>query len=134
MAYMAGHNNYCPINQPAMRRASIATAFAPRVCTLVPFIFTALELKNLVHELTPASKRYALLATELGMPSHQLDAIEHDYSKRGRDGILIGVVDWWLNNDSNPSWTKMAECVKAIGEPGIAKKMIDQYCSPKPHS
>ena len=68
------------------------------------------------------------------MSNHRLDAIVHDYSKRGYDGILIGVVDWWLNNDSNPSWTKMVECVKAIGEPGIAKKMTDQYCSPKPHS
>ena len=32
-----GHNNYCPINQPCTAHAP-ATALAPRVCTLVPFI------------------------------------------------------------------------------------------------
>ena len=37
-----GHNNYCPINQPyAYAMHALATALAPRVCTLVPFILNS---------------------------------------------------------------------------------------------
>ena len=36
-----GHNNYYPINQPCTAHAP-ATALAPRVCTLVPFIIIIL--------------------------------------------------------------------------------------------
>ena len=38
-----GHNNYCPINQPCH---APATALAPRVCTLVPFIIHAIIYKD----------------------------------------------------------------------------------------
>ena len=37
-----GHNNYCPINQPAHHAPT--TARAPRVCTLVPFIIIIITI------------------------------------------------------------------------------------------
>lgn len=83
-------------------------------------------LKDLVVELK--SVDWHQLGTQLGVAHERLDKIDDDY--RLSETKLNHMLYSWLENEQNPSWQKICEALRRIGNHArLARKLTIQYCS-----
>ena len=57
----------------------------------------------------------------LGLKHDTIKVLKSENPKCQR--LLSAVVDKWLKNDANKSWTKLTKAVKLCGETNLAKEM-----------
>ena len=84
------------------------------------------QLCDLVYELRKVD--WHQLGVQLRLPPDRLDKIEEDYKQSERR--LYKVLEYWLDNEMNPSWDKICETLRRIG--GFAKLICElkvKYCS-----
>ena len=85
------------------------------------------QLRDLVHELSKVAD-WHLLGVQLRLPPDKLDKIEEDHKRSERR--LCKVLEYWLNNETDPSWNKICEALRRMG--GFAKlerELKVKYCS-----
>ena len=82
---------------------------------------TCCNIMKLFHNKLPSSKA-KLLGTYLGIPHSVLeDARQNNVGDF--DGMMIAVLEHWLNTDEKKSWTVLAEAVESCGNSNLAEKI-----------
>ena len=82
------------------------------LCFLAASTLTLKEIQNELNELTAA--KWYQLGIQLGIPPATLSIIESDHPHDAQR-CMTEVINWWLQNAPEHSWTKLAEAVKAMG-------------------
>ena len=62
------------------------------------------------------------LGTYLDVPRAKIKVFRHD-NTRDAEGMLIDVLDYWLETDPEKSWSKLAEAVEDCGYRVLAEKI-----------
>ena len=68
----------------------------------------------------PASDAKSL-GTYLNLPNTQIEVFRYD--NMGAEGMLIDVLNSWLETDPEKSWSKLAEAVGGCGHETLAEKI-----------
>ena len=58
----------------------------------------------------------------LNVPKSTIDVIQVDHPNDSTR-MLMGVIDYWLNNDHGFSWDKLASALEECGHAALAKKL-----------
>ena len=82
------------------------------LCFLAASTLTLKEIQNELNELTAA--KWYQLGIQLGIPLATLSTIEIDHPHDAQR-CMTEVINWWLQNAPERSWTKLAEAVEAMG-------------------
>ena len=73
--------------------------------------------------------KWRVLGLKLEVPHHQLDIFQanHQRSPNHVQDCLTSMFDWWLKNDNDPTYEKLAQAIAAIGERQLAKTLCEKY-------
>ena len=73
-------------------------------------------LKDLVK--LPVTAEWRRLGQELDVPLHKLNEIQanHEHSRNFVQDCLSDMFDWWLNNDDDTTYERLACGLRGIGE------------------
>ena len=72
------------------------------------------------------------LGVQLELPPDRLDKIEED--SKGAEKRLCKVLQYWLTNETNPSWDKICEALHRMGGfARIIRELKVKYCSLSAH-
>ena len=83
------------------------------------------QLCDLVLELKGVS--WYKLGIQLQVPVDKLDKIEDDH--RDSDKRLSKVLQYWLDNEADPSWEKICDVLQRMGEHArLVRQLIVKYC------
>lgn len=86
------------------------------------------QISDLAAELRSIAREWHQLGIQLQVPCAKLDKIDEDYSTCDRK--LTAVLQYWLDNDKDPSWDKILEALRRIGGFGRMLQTIKlKYCS-----
>ena len=86
---------------------------------------THLTLSSLSAELPHVTDWY-MLGVHLDIPHHKLDEIEKNYTKdNGRCKLEIFKI--WLSADEHPTWKKIVQALKRMGENSVANRIQEKY-------
>ena len=85
---------------------------------------------QVLHEEFPSSKA-SDLGVYLGLPPARLDEISHN-NPRDCEKVLQDVISYWLENDKDKSWTKLAGAVQTCGHAVLADTIRSVYGAPQP--
>ena len=98
------------------------------------FTGTVLTLKAAINVLHSVCPKWYNIGVQLEVPTFQLKNIE----KKTSDLMdqLRDTLDYWMNNDSSPSWRHLVDALKApsVGENRLAKEIEEKYCCPEGRS
>ena len=92
---------------------------------------TALTLKAAINALHSVCDKWYTIGVQLEVPTFELRNI---VKKSGHlMDQLCDTLDYWMNNDSSPSWKHLVDALKApsVGENQLAKEIEKKYCDPK---
>ena len=91
----------------------------------LPTAGTALTLKTAINALHSVCTKWYNIGVQLDIPTFQLKNIE----KRSSDSMdqLRDVLDYWMSNDSSPSWSQIVDALKApsVSENRLAEEIHD---------
>ena len=92
---------------------------------------TALTLKAAINALHSVCDKWYKIGVQLEVPIPNLNNI-------GRNSMdpLCDTLDYWMRNDSSPSWSQIVDAMKSpgVGENQLAKEIEAKYCSPEEQS
>ena len=87
-------------------------------------------LKDVLLVTRSVVRNWKELGLHLNVPEDRLDTIDVD--KRFVDDKKYAMFKYWLENEENPSWEKLANAVKQIGKDKLAKEIRHEDCQPPP--
>ena len=90
-----------------------------KFCSLVPGLQCGNILRVLGDEFPPKAKE---LGTYLNIPSGKMNEFRHNNMGNVK-GMLIDVLNYWLETDPRKSWSKLAEAVEDCGNTVLAEKI-----------
>ena len=83
------------------------------MCVGTDEVDLTLTLRNLLTELVEV-RDWRTLGVHLAVPKDELSKINARFDgERGR--CKKRVLDWWLTNDPQPSWEKLAQALEKMG-------------------
>ena len=96
------------------------------LCSLAASTLTLNEIQKIMNEMSAA--KWYQLGVQLGIPPATLSTIESDHP-RDAQRCMTEVINWWLQNAPERSWTKLAEAVKAMGAYIVLAERLRQKTS-----
>ena len=82
-------------------------------------------LQFLIKEHFPAGKARQL-GVFLDVPQERLDTFAVN-NPNNADGVLMDVITYWIDNDGEASWDRLATALEKCGHAVIAKKVFSQF-------
>lgn len=93
---------------------------------LEPHPSTTPQLREAFQILLPIAYQWQNIATLLGLPGGQIEAIEHD-TPTVNDGLRKMLLEWLKQINPHPSWERLAEAVDSLGNQTKAKEIREKY-------
>ena len=86
-----------------------------------------LTLQNLNNELAAMISKYFYVGIQLGIPEHQLNEFESNYSEARRR--FSEVISYWLKNSKAVSWDSLITTLEsqAVNEKKLASELREKY-------
>lgn len=69
---------------------------------------------------------WSSLGDQLGLPDWEKRVIEQSSSDEQRR--LMKVLDWWINSDSNVTWTRLAAALEKMHLYKLKDRILWRYC------
>lgn len=89
---------------------------------------TEINLPVLLKMLYPLNNKWKAIGKELGLSADIMMQIEKRHNPHD-DNCLVNVLDKWLKNDAEPTWTTIYSVVNSrqVGGSRIAQKILEEY-------
>ena len=87
-----------------------------------------MELRDVLYELRDFCGCYSL-GIHLGIKKSTLDKIRYNCNLRldPIEASKIEIVEYWLENHENPTWSTLVSALHVMGKKGLARKIADKY-------
>ena len=86
-------------------------------------------LKDLMKELNKVASKWENLGVMLGIDSGKLDTVKADHTRSCEDCLREMFKIWFKTVDPAPTWSALAEALEVLGEPKLAKELMEKYCA-----
>ena len=85
------------------------------------------DLKDLMN--LPVASEWRQLGLQLGVPAHKLNEIQlkHGNSPNFAQDCLRDMFDWWLNNDHNTNYERLAHGIRDIEKIRLVTRFLQQH-------
>ena len=93
-----------------------------------PSLATYYELKR---ELSDISNQWFELGMRLNIPMPAMKEMEHDTVRLERR--MPKLFQYWLKNETNPTWQKIVDALEGIGQGELASKLTHKYITTAQH-
>ena len=95
------------------------------LCLSTPGALTELTLREIQNELSEVTHWYSL-GIQLGLAPGTLYNIESNHP-HDADRCKIDVLDWWLRNEQDATWEKLAQALEAVrGHDVLVQKLREK--------
>ena len=85
------------------------------------------DLGDLIKILYPVASKWEILGLMLRVTYSELEKIQKE-NEKNVSKCLLEMLNWWLRNIPNCSWSSVAEALEIIEEKMLAKKVIETHC------